>query len=217
MTKAALHIYLAPNTKDRSFDRFREFDRMKSSEYNRDNSCGKDATATHRGGSAADCTKKSADVAQGVSESSRKPAETQSSKPRKVNPHAAVRRARRERMQRYRAALEAIRESLFQSETAHLPAELFDCVSPSVTREERLFISQECGVTSLEDGDGWFAYQQKTPRPRVLSHSSSAAEALARAEAEQKRQAEARNRELGYGKSLPRSKGARSEAPKGGK
>jgi hypothetical protein len=186
---------------------FGGIDRMESREYNRGNNSAVEHDATtrhtqeaHRGGSAADCTKKSADVAQGVSESSRKPAETQASKPRKVNPHAAVRRARRERMQRYKAALEAIRESLFQAETAHLPAELFDCVSPSVTREERLFISQECGVTSLEDGDGWFAYQQKTPRPRVLSHSSSAAEALARAEAEQKRQAEARNRELGYGK-----------------
>ncbi len=56
---------------------FRGFDRMESREYNRGNSCGKDAsdatkhrTATHRGGSAADCTKKSAGEALTVSEPS---------------------------------------------------------------------------------------------------------------------------------------------------
>lgn len=88
-------------------------------------------------------------------------------------------------------------------------------MSPSVTREERFFISQECGVASVEDGEGWFAYQQRTPRPRVLSHEGDAATLFAQAEAEQKRQAEARNRELGYGKFRPR--GASSEAQRGGK
>ncbi len=45
-------------------------DKMKTETYNQDNSCGKDAMATQRGGSAADCTKKSAGKALTVSDSS---------------------------------------------------------------------------------------------------------------------------------------------------
>lgn len=181
---------------------------MKTVIYNHGNysAVDNDATTRHtqetyRGGSAADCTKKSADVAQVVSK--------RSSATRKVNPHATVRKARRERYSRYLAALEAVRESLFEAEECRIPGELLDCVSPSVTREDRLFISRECGVTSVDDGEGWFAYQQRTLRPRVLSHEGAAAVLFAQAEAEQKRRAEARNRELGYGKSLSRSRGGK--------